>query len=69
MIKNSPLLSKLTREVIAKDFPDYFKNLKLYEALYKEACELGIFPLKEPLEGIETDIKIAKVVNSVHRIT
>ena len=33
--------------------------------MYKEAVALGVFPRKDPLEGIEIDIKIAKVVKSV----
>jgi hypothetical protein len=35
------------------------------EALYKEAVTLGVIPLKNPLEGIEVDLKIAQVINSV----
>jgi hypothetical protein len=34
-------------------------------ALYKEAVALGVFPPKDPLEGIEVKIKIAKVVNGL----
>jgi hypothetical protein len=35
------------------------------DALYKEAVTLGIIPLKNPLDGIEVDLKIAKVINRV----
>ena len=41
------------------------KNFQILEALYKEAVSLGIIPLKNPLDGIEVDLKIARVVNSV----
>jgi len=44
---------------------DIVRNLQIVEALYKEAVTLGIIPLKNPLDGIEVDLKIAKVVNSV----
>jgi hypothetical protein len=37
----------------------------MVEVLYKEAVDLGINPLKNPLDGIEVDLKIAKVVNGV----
>ena len=35
----------------------------IVEALYREACLLGALPLKDPLEGIEVDIRVAKVIN------
>jgi hypothetical protein len=33
--------------------------------MYREAVELGIIPMKNPLDGLEIDIKIAEVVNHV----
>jgi hypothetical protein len=39
------------------------------EALYREAVALGVFPLQDSLEGLEVDIRIAKVVNSVSKDT
>jgi hypothetical protein len=48
-----------------KEKADIGRNLQIVEALYKEAVTLGIIPLKNPLDGIEVDLKIAKVVNSV----
>jgi hypothetical protein len=41
----------------------------MVEALYKEAVALGAFPLKDSLEGLEVDIRIAKVINSVSKDT
>ena len=41
------------------------RNFRIVDALYKEAVALGIIPLKNPLDGIEVDLKIAKAVNSV----
>lgn len=46
--------------------PDYFRNLRIVEALLQEAILLGILPLEDPLEGIEVDIRLARVMN-VHR--
>ena len=43
--------------------PDYFRNLRIFEALYQEARSLGVLPLKDPLEGIEVDIHLARVIN------
>lgn len=48
-----------------KEKADMMRNLRIVEALYKEAVTLGIIPIKNPLDGIEVDLRIAKVVNSV----
>ena len=53
------------RDLIRREKPDLNRNLKVVEALFQEAVELGVFPLKDPLEGLEVDIRIAKVINSV----
>ena len=63
MIRNANLLEKFEREQIRKRKPDYFRNLRIFESLYNEAMHLGIFPLKDPLDGIEVDIKLARALN------
>ena len=55
------------KELIRREKPDLKRNLKFVEALFQEAVDLGVFPLKDPLEGLEVDIRIAKVINSVHK--
>ena len=67
MIKNYKKLQEFERKLLKKEKVDIMQNFKIVEALYKEAVALGIFPLKNPLEGLEIDIKIAKVVNSVSK--
>jgi hypothetical protein len=37
--------------------------LQLYEAMWKEGVTLGILPLSDPLDGIEADIELARVLN------
>ena len=37
------------RELIRREKPDLIRNLKIVEALFQEAVELGAFPLKGPL--------------------
>ncbi|MCX6566112.1 MAG: hypothetical protein NTW38_06775 [Candidatus Aminicenantes bacterium] len=46
---------------------DIKQNLRILDALYEEALMLGAFPPKNPLEGIEVKIRIAKAVNNVQR--
>lgn len=67
MIKNRKLLEKMEKEQARKTKPDYFKNLRTFEELHKEAIQLGIFPLKNPLEGIEKEIKLARLFNHVQK--
>ena len=43
---------------------DYFENLKIFEQMWIYATELGVLPLKDPLEDIEKNIKLAKLLNS-----
>jgi hypothetical protein len=43
--------------------PDFFQNLKLVEAMYEHARALGVFPPADPLEGLETKIRLARVLS------
>jgi len=56
---------KFEIEFVRKERVNIEKNFRLVEALYREAVTLGVLPPKNPLDGIEVDLKIAKVVNSV----
>lgn len=63
MIINRKRLQKFEKELAKKSHPDYFKQLAIFEALFEEAKSMGIFPLKNKLEGIETDIRLAKALH------
>jgi len=65
MIKNSSRLKEFEDKYTRRNKPDLLRNLRLLDSLYKEARALSVFPLQDPLSGLEIDIKIAKVVNSV----
>ena len=60
---------KFERELLKKEKVDIMRNFKILEALYQEAVSLGIIPMKNLLDGVEVDIKIAKVINSVSKTT
>ena len=68
MIMNNEF-RKFEIEILRKEKLDTRKKFKIVEALYKEAVALGVFPLKDSLEGLEVDIRIAKVINSVSKDT
>ncbi len=66
MIKNARLLEEFEKKEIKKEKPNYLKSLRIFEALWNEGINLGILPLKDPFEDIETDIRIARILNSQH---
>jgi len=66
MIQNIHLIEELNKVLIRASTPDYFQNLAIFEGLYREAIALGALPLKDPLEGIENDIRLARLLN-VHK--
>jgi hypothetical protein len=65
MIKNlkkfqafSEALSKTTGPL------PYHKALRIFTSLWMEGVSLETLPPKDPLEGIETDIRVARILNS-----
>ncbi len=65
MIKNPDLLKKLEDEFVRNEGRlNYRQSLKLFTDMWNEGVRLGRLPHKDPLEGLEVDIKIAKVLNS-----
>jgi hypothetical protein len=67
MIKNSEKLQAFEAARISAEKVDVEQNLRILDALYEEALMLGALPPKDPLEGIEVKIRIAKAVNLVQR--
>lgn len=65
MIKNCEQIREFERELIRKERTDVTKNFQIVNAMYQEAVELGIIPMKDPLDGLEIDIRIAEVLNYV----
>lgn len=64
--RNHELWEQFEREQTTAEAPDYHRNLRYFEALYREAQLLGVLPGANPLEGIEVDIRIAKVLARPH---
>ena len=63
MIRNVHLVHEWEKRMMAGEKPDLFRNLRLFEALYEEARLLGVLPGKNPLEGIEHKIRLARKIN------
>lgn len=63
MIRNRELWEKWESEYRRKEAVDFLQNLRLLEGLYEEARCLGVLPLRDPWEGLEVKIRIAKAIN------
>jgi len=68
MIKDRKKFEEFEREFLRRERVDFVKNFYILEKMYKEAVELGVFPVRPFLSGLEVDIKIARVVNSVSKV-
>jgi hypothetical protein len=65
MIKDPELFKKFENNFIRDEGKlPYDQSLKLFTSMWNEGIKLGILPSSDPLEGIDVDIKIAKVLNS-----
>jgi hypothetical protein len=67
MVTNSEKLRAFEDERIRIEKVDVERNFRIVDALYDEARTLGVLPPKDPLEGIEVKIRIARAVNYVQR--
>lgn len=67
MIKNTETLEKFEKKYIKKNNLTFEEKLRVYESLWAEALMMKVLPSKDPLEGIENDIKIAWILNSLHK--
>lgn len=65
MLRRHPLLDAFEKEQMRKEPPDYSRNLHIFEAMYEQARRLGVLPPSDPLDGIETDIRLARALNRV----
>jgi hypothetical protein len=65
MIINRAEWEKFERQQARADKADLRKNIAIFNALHDEAVALGVFPPKDPLEGVDVVLKIARVVNHV----
>ena len=64
MIRDVDTLGRFEDDLLEKGpQPSFREALQLFESMWKEGVVLGILPLPDPLEGIEVDIELARVLN------
>ena len=65
MIKNPEILENFESDFITgRGRLSHEQSRKLFAAMWKEAMMFGMFPPSDPLEGIEVDIRVARILNS-----
>ncbi len=65
MVRRPDIIRKFEDDLARKEGRvPYARAIKIVTSLWQEGRALGVFPGKNPLEGIEVDIHMAKVLNS-----
>jgi hypothetical protein len=67
MVKNPEKLRAFEVERIKAETVDIEKNFRILDALYEEARMLGVFPPKDPLEGIEEKVRLAWAIKGIKK--
>ena len=68
MIRDRKILSRFEDERVKKEPQLSFREaLQVFEAMWEEAVALGTLPLSQPLDGIEVDIRLARVLNCLQK--
>jgi len=62
IMKPAEVLRRFEDDQIRASAPDYEAGLQIFEALWREAVELGTLPLEDPLDGIEVDVHLAEML-------
>ncbi len=65
MIRDKRKWRQFEREFAREEELTIEQKYKILNALLQEAWTLGVFPPKDPLEGIEVKIKVARIINAV----
>ena len=64
MIRDVHALGRFEDDLLEKGpQPSFREALRLFEAMWNEGIALGILPLSDPMEGIEVDIELARILN------
>ena len=67
MIRNPAILAAFEQREIAGTPADPADNMRIFNELYQFAMTMGKFSASDPLEGIETKVRLAKILRSVSR--
>ncbi len=65
VIRNPDILAEFERNWIASQPLDFERNLRIADAMLALARDLGQWPRPDPLEGIEKDIELSRLLRRV----
>lgn len=68
MLRSTPEWEQFERDYIRNEPKGWHANIRTFEMLVDLAVHMGALPLKNPLEGIEDDIRLAKALNAKLRL-
>lgn len=63
MIQRPELVQAFERALIRRTPFSYVRNVEIVEALCEEARQLGAWPVADPLDSIDTDVRLARAIN------
>ena len=63
MILDLELVRRFEIEEIRRAPADYHAGLAIFEALWEHGCRLGVLPPSDPLEGLDTVVRLAGALN------
>ena len=65
MITNHRMIEEFENALVRTQPVSHEENIRIFEALLAHARFLGVLPCKDPLEGLEVDIEVARVLNAL----
>jgi hypothetical protein len=63
VIKDPAFWEAWERDTLLRQPADFRSNLRLLEAMYEEARTLGVMSQPQALEGLESRLRLARVLN------
>jgi len=63
VIKDRALWETWERDALLRQPADFRRNLRLLEGMYEEARALGVMSVLPALEGLESQLRLARVLN------
>jgi len=64
MIRDAKYYRQFEDELMSRQQLTHEQAMRIFEAFWEEGRELGALTPKDPLEGIESDFRLAEILNS-----
>jgi hypothetical protein len=64
MIRNAHVLRRFEDDLLVRRPLSHTEALRLLDSLWAEGVSLGVLPSRDPMEGIEADLRVARTLNA-----